>query len=236
MAGRGDSATIEAHLSADGVNFGERDATLLRAVDRTGSLHAAADDLGRSYSRAHARLGDLEEAFGSLVQTQRGGSGGGGTKLTDRSRSLLLRFDRLRAAVDGVARAEETAFEGTVTDRSGTLATVETDAGRLRAVVPADVRSVSVAVRADAVTLHDPLEVPGPGATSARNRLEGVVTDVSPRNGTVIVRVDVGARTELAATVTQESATRLELTPGRETLASFKATATRAVPREPSGV
>lgn len=236
MVGRGDSATVEAHLSADGVRFGARDATLLRTVDRTGSLHAAADDLGRSYSRAHTRLAELEDAFGVLVRTQRGGSGGGGTELTDRCRSLLLRFDRLRAAVDGVARAEETAFEGTVTDRSGTLATIDTDAGVLRAVVPAEVRSVSVAVRADAVTLQDPRDMPGPGATSARNRLQGVVTDVTSRNGTVIVRVDVGTRTDLAATVTQESARRLQLRPGSEVLASFKATATRAVPREPSGV
>lgn len=236
MARHGDSATVQAHLSADDVQFGERDAGLLRAVDRTGSLHVAADDLGRSYSRAHARVRELEDVFGSLVRTQRGGSGGGGTELTNRCRSLLLRFDRLRAAVDGVARAEETAFEGTVTDRTGELATIDTEAGTLRAVVPADVQDVSVAVRADAVTLHDPMDVPGPAATSARNRLNGVVTEVNPRNGTVIVRIDIGRRTNLAARVTEESANRLQLRPGREVLATFKATATRAVPREPSGV
>lgn len=236
MPGGGDSASVEAHLSADEVRFSERDATLLRAVDRTGSLHAAANDLGRSYSRAHTRLAELEGAFGSLVETQRGGRGGGGTALTDRCRALLLRFDRLRAAVDGVARAEETAFEGTVTDRTGELARIETAAGPLRAVVPRDVRTVSVAVRADAVTLQDPENVPDPTATSARNRLEGVITKVTPRDGTVLVSVDVGTRTDLAATVTQESASRLQLGPGREVLASFKATATRAVPREPSGV
>jgi molybdate transport system regulatory protein len=236
MVGPGDSATVEAHLSADGLRFSERDATLLRTVDRTGSLHAAAEELGRSYSRAHTRLAELEDGFGSLVETQRGGSGGGGTVLTDRCRSLLLRFDRLRAAVDGVARAEETAFEGTVTDRDGDLATIDTDAGTLRAVVPTQVRAVSVAVRADAVTLHDPRDSPEPAATSARNRLQGFVTDVTSREGIAIVRVDIGTRAELAATVTRESATRLQLRPGSEVLASFKATATRAVPREPSGV
>lgn len=236
MIGSGDSATVEAHLSADGVRFSERDATLLRAIDRTGSLHAAAHDLGRSYSRAHDRLGELEGGFGSLVHSQRGGSDGGGTELTDRCRTLLLRFDRLRAAVDGVARAEETALEGTVTDRTGDLATIDTSAGTLRAVVPGAARAVSVAVRADAVTLQDPSDVPEPAATSARNRLQGVVTEVMPRAGTVLVTVDVGGRTELAATVTQESARRLQLASGREVLASFKATATRAVPREQSGV
>lgn len=226
----------DARVTADGVTFGERDATLLRAVDRSGSLHAATANLERSYSRAHARLADLEEAFGALVSSQRGGSDGGGTELTDRGRSLLLQFDRFNAALTGVAGTEESAFEGEIIDRTGDLATVETAAGPLRAVVPTAISSVSVAIRADAVTLHDPADVPDPEATSARNRLTGQVTSISRGPGTVSVTVDVGATHPLSATVTAESAQRLELEVDREVVAAFKATATRGVPRETAGV
>lgn len=236
MDERGYIEGADARVTADGVTFGERDAALLRAVDQSGSLHAAASVLERSYSRAHARLVDLEEAFGTLVSSRRGGSGGGGTELTERGRSLLLQFDRFTAVLNGVAGTEETAFEGTVTDRTGDLATVETTAGILRAVVPTDVNEISVAIRADAVTLHDPDDSPSPQATSARNRLTGTVTSVSGGPGTVSVRVHVGARHALWATVTSDSAERLALAPGREVVAAFKATATRGVPRETSGV
>jgi molybdate transport system regulatory protein len=225
-----------ARVTTDGVTFGERDAALLRAVDRSGSLHAATSMLERSYSRAHARLANLEEAFGTLVSSHRGGAGGGGTELTDRGRSLLLQFDRFNAALNGVAGTDETAFAGEVTDRRGELATVETAAGPLRAVVPTDVTSVSVAIRADAVTLQEPADVPDPEATSARNRLTGTVTTVTWGPGTVSVGVDVGAGHTLMATVTTDSARRLDLEPDRELVAAFKATATRGVPRQTSRV
>lgn len=236
MGHRGYVEGADARITADGVTFGERDAALLRAVDRSGSLHAATSRLERSYSRAHARLADLEEAFGTLVSSQRGGSGGGGTELTDSGRSLLLQFDRFNAALSGVAGTDETAFEGEVTDRTGELATVETAAGALRAVVPTDVTRVSVAIRADAVTVHDPDDVAPPEATSARNRLTGTVTSLTRGPGTVSVQVDVGATHPLSATVTTDSAKRLDLRPNRDVVAAFKATATRGVPRETSGV
>jgi molybdate transport system regulatory protein len=227
---------VQARVSAGGLTFGERDAALLRAVDRSGSLSQAAEALGRSYSRAHQRVQALESVFDTLVESTRGGDDGGGTTLTERGRALLTRYDRFRASLNGLAAAPETAFEGTVTDRQGDLATVRTAAGVLRAVVPTDATAVSVAVRADAVTLYEPADRPDPTATSARNSLEGEVASVSGAQGTVDVRVEVGGPQPLAAIVTRESADRLDLRPGRPVVASFKATATRGVAREPSGV
>ena len=224
-------AGFDASLRADGVAFGERDAELLRAVDDAGSLNAAASTLGRSYSRAHDRLTDLEDAFGSLVERQRGGSGGGGSTLTDRARELLAAFDRLRAGYSAIAETTETVFAGTVVDRDGELGTVDTDAGTVRALVPADADSVEVVLRADAVTLHDPADAPAGGATSARNRFSGEVVAVDRGESVGRVSVEVGADAPLVALVTVESLERLGLEPGREVVASFKATATRATPR-----
>ncbi|MFC7227895.1 TOBE domain-containing protein [Salinirubellus salinus] len=224
-------AGFEARLHADGVTFEARDADLLRAVDSEGSLNAAAAALERSYSRSHERLGDLEGAFGPLVERTRGGSGGGGSRLTDRARALLARFDRLRAEYSGVAAGAETVLEGEVLGRTGELATVRTGVGELRALAPDGAEAVQVTLRADAVTLHDPDEAPPAGGTSARNRLAGTVDGVDAGEAVARVAVDVGATDPLVALVTVESLERLDLRPGRPVVATFKATATRAVER-----
>ncbi|WP_135363551.1 TOBE domain-containing protein [Halosimplex halophilum] len=229
-------AGFEAHLRVGGGTFDERDAALLRAVAAEGSLNAAAAALGRSYSRAHARIGDLEDAAGPLVERRRGGSEGGGSRLTAEARELLAEFDRLRAALGGTAATERLVLDGRVTERDGDLVTVETDAGTVRALALADADDVRVAFRSDAVTLHDPESAPGGGETSARNRFRGEVSGVDRGDGTALVRIDVGASDPLAVRVTETSLERLGLEPGADVVASFKATATRATAAPGVGV
>ncbi|MFD1513756.1 TOBE domain-containing protein [Halomarina rubra] len=232
---------FEARLREGGETFEERDATLLRAVDEAGSLNAAANGLGRSYARSHERIDDLETAFGPLVERQRGGAGGGGSRLTANARRLLARFDRLRAALTGTAAVEETVLEGRVVAREGELTTVETVAGSVRALAP-DVDRVQVVVRADSVTLHDPAEAPPAGGTSARNRFDGRVARIDRGEAVALVTVAVGEgdapgddasvadSPTLAALVTIDSVERLALAPDRPVVATLKATATRATP------
>lgn len=229
---RSASAQFDAKLHGDGVTFESADVELLRAVDVAGSLNAAAGELGRSYSRAHKRLAALEEAFGPLVESRRGGDGGGGSVLTDRARGLLSRFERLRTAFSGVADVAETVLPGEVVARDGEVATIETPAGRLRALAPLEASAVTVTIRADTVTLYDPTAAPAPTATSARNRFEGVVRDVSAGESVRRVAVDIGGETPLLALLTAESSRELALAPSSAVVASFKTTATRATPRE----
>ena len=186
---------FDARLREAGTTFGDRDATLLRAVDDQGSLNAAASSLGRSYARAHERLDGLEDAFGPLVERQRGGAGGGGSHLTENARDLLARYDRLRTALSGTAAVEETVLTGRVVDRDGELATVETPAGRLRALAP-EADRVQVTVRADSVTLHAPDDAPSAGGTSARNRFEARVTGVDRGEAVALVTVAVDDQEE----------------------------------------
>lgn len=224
-------AGFDAQLRADDVEFTEKDATLLEAVDEIGSIHKAAEKLGRSYSRSHQRITALEEAFGTLVERQRGGPSGGGSTLTEHANELLSRFDRLRAGYSSVAETTEAVLEGTVEKRTGELGTVTTAAGQVRAIVPPDIETVQVGLRADSVTLHDPNETPAESATSARNRFEGHVLGINRGEAISLVSVDVGAEEPLSALVTEDSRQRLELEPGSRIVASFKATATRATPR-----
>ena len=59
-------AGFSTHLRIDGVTFDGDDAALLRAIEDHRSLNAAAEALGRSYSRAHQRVTDLESAVAAL--------------------------------------------------------------------------------------------------------------------------------------------------------------------------
>lgn len=226
----------EPFIETNGVEIDARDVEALRTVAASGSMNRAASELGRSYARIQQRIVELEEAVGPLVTRQRGGEGGGGSTLTPRARRLVDRFDRLRAEFAGLARAEESVFAGRVVDRSGALATVETAAGTVTALVPVDADAVQVSVRSDVVVLTAPDETPEPGGTSVRNQFHGRVSDVRTEEGIGRVTVDVGAETPLRALVTQTSLDRLELAAGEPVDASFKATATRAIPHEGDGV
>ncbi|MDZ7701573.1 MAG: TOBE domain-containing protein [Halobacteriales archaeon] len=223
-------AGFEARLGRGDTGFDARDAALLRAVDEHGSLNAAVEALGRSFAHAQRRVVALEEAFGRLVERRRGGAGGGGSELTDAARDLLARFDRLRAEFAGVAGAPHTVLAGEVVDRDGELASVDTPVGTVRALAPPDAAAVEVSVRADAVTLTAPGETPADDGTSARNRFAGTVAEVDAGETVATVTVSLDGGAELAALVTLASVERLGLEPGREAVATFKATATRAVP------
>lgn len=221
--------SFDTHLAANGETLDDRDVALLEAIDEAGSLNRAAEGLGRSYARAQRRVVELEEAFGPLVERTRGGSGGGGSRLTDEARDLLARFERMQAAASGIVEAEETVLAGTVLDREGELATVQTDAGRIRALVPADAERVEISIRSDAVTLTAPDATPEPAGTSARNRFVGTVREVAAGESIARVQVDVGTDDPLAALVTLASVEKLDLTIGAPVVTSFKATATRGV-------
>lgn len=217
-------------LAVDGETVDERDVAALRAIDEHGSMNKAAAALGRSYARIQRRVADLEETLGPLVTRQRGGAGGGGSELTAEGRELLARFDRLRAAFSGIARAEESVFPGRVLERGTVLGTVETDAGTVRAIVSGESEAVQVTVRSDAVALTTPAESPPPADTSVRNRFPGTVAAIQREGEIARVTVDVGAEEPLHALVTATSIETLDLAVGDEVVASFKATATRAVP------
>ncbi|WP_336342787.1 TOBE domain-containing protein [Halalkalicoccus ordinarius] len=223
---------VETRLAVGDVAVDARDVELLRTIDEHGSIHAAAEALERSYAHAQRRVVELEEATSPLVERRRGGSGGGGSTLTDDARELIARFERLETAADGLTATEETVLSGRVIERDGELGTVECGPGRVRALVPPAGDAVEVAIRSDAITLTAPEDAPSAEETSARNRFSGTVEEVDAGEAVARVGVDVGAETPVVALVTLASVRSLGLEPGREVVASFKATATRATPRD----
>jgi molybdate transport system regulatory protein len=224
-AGRGQAALIE-----DGVEFDGRDAALLRAVHAAGSVAGAASDLGRSRARALSRIEALEDAFGTLVERRRGGSGGGGSRLSGAGRDLLDRYDRLQAVLAATAQVPETVLDGTVTSVDGELADVDTAVGTVRGLHDGAAVGDAVQVRigADAVTVYTGDERVDPDSTSARNRLRGAVVGVEAGETVSTVRVGVGEEA-FRVLITAESAERLALDEGDEVAIRWKATATRVV-------
>ena len=216
-------------LAVDGVTIDQRDIEMLDAIDQYGSMHQAADALGRSYARLQNRVVEIEEVVGTITERQRGGSGGGGTKLTQTAHELRQKFNRHEAELEGVAQVTESVFAGTVRDRTGELATVDTEIGSILALVPQDTSEVQVTVRSDAVVLTKPDETPKSDGMSLRNRFTGTVDRLV--TGDVITRVTIQLTEDhtIQALITKESADRLALESGLPITASFKATAARGI-------
>ena len=82
-----------------GVALGPGKADLLQAIDETESLTAAAVRFGMSYKRGWNLVREMNAAFsGPLVETEKGGPGGGGSaRLTALGRHVLKRYRKMEA-------------------------------------------------------------------------------------------------------------------------------------------
>jgi molybdate transport system regulatory protein len=92
-----------------GARIGPGKARLLESIRDTGSISAAARDMGMSYKRAWLLLDSINQAFVEPVVTAAtGGSGGGGAILTPFGAEVLERYRRVhdqanRNATDDLA-------------------------------------------------------------------------------------------------------------------------------------
>ena len=85
--------------------FGEGPCRLLRMVEETGSLNAAAAAMDMAYTKALRLLKNAEAALGFPLTTRAiGGRNGGGSRLTDAGRAWLERYEAYRDACARVNR------------------------------------------------------------------------------------------------------------------------------------
>jgi len=87
---------------------GEGRLDIFKAIKRTGSLSAAARELGMSYRAVWGKVRATEERLGfKLVQGMAGGHKRGGTQLTEEGDQFVTRFEafdkRARSAVNELA-------------------------------------------------------------------------------------------------------------------------------------
>jgi len=95
------------------VVFGLGRVKILEAIQRRGSIHAAAKELGMSYRGVWGRIKATEERLGRpLLVRNIGGAAGGGSRLTSFAEALIQQFDELhRGVVHEADRLFESAFE-----------------------------------------------------------------------------------------------------------------------------
>ena len=74
--------------------FGPGMVTLLREVDRTGSLQKAAKSMNMAYSKAWKMLKGAEKEWGfALTNRETGGKDGGGSTLTPQAERLIQAYE-----------------------------------------------------------------------------------------------------------------------------------------------
>ena len=77
--------------------FGHGREKLLRLIRSTGSINAAAKEMGIPYRKAWTYLDTMEKRLGfPLVSRLKGGAGGGESTLTPQAVALLEKFDLLQ--------------------------------------------------------------------------------------------------------------------------------------------
>lgn len=87
--------------------FGHGMSEILKAVESTGSIKAAAHQLGKSYRYVWGRIKKAEEAIGqSLVDTRVGGRGSQRSYLTASASQLVADYDALRDRMFEVVQQE----------------------------------------------------------------------------------------------------------------------------------
>ncbi len=88
--------------------LGKGGADLLKAIEETGSLSAAAKSLGMSYRYAWSYIAKIEERMGEPVvfSTRGGRGGGGGMRLTELGRGLLRLYRRFENLLEKAMEQE----------------------------------------------------------------------------------------------------------------------------------
>ena len=98
--------TIRVDFGAFGY-LGPGKIALMELISKHGSISAAGKEMGMSYRRAWLLVDEINHIFREpLVETQMGGSGGGGARLTKLGRDVVGRYRAIEGAAATAAAAD----------------------------------------------------------------------------------------------------------------------------------
>ena len=100
------------------VAIGPGKADLLQGIAETGSITAAGKRLGMSYRRAWLLVSTMNACFRTpLVETEKGGSGGGGgARLSALGDEVLARYRRMERATEAAVADDMAALRASLAD------------------------------------------------------------------------------------------------------------------------
>jgi molybdate transport system regulatory protein len=91
---------------------------LLELISKHGSISAAGKEMGMSYRRAWLLVDEINHTFREpLVETQMGGTGGGGARLTRLGRDVVGRYRAIEGAAATAAAADLRALRASLPER-----------------------------------------------------------------------------------------------------------------------
>lgn len=97
--------------------LGPGKAELLERIRDSGSISAAGRAMGMSYKRAWMLVEEMNAAFAQpVVDSARGGAGGGGARLTDTGQTVLAEFRSLEAVTRSEGAAHIAALQALLRD------------------------------------------------------------------------------------------------------------------------
>jgi molybdate transport system regulatory protein len=92
--------------------------TLMELISKHGSISAAGKEMGMSYRRAWLLVDEINHIFREpLVETQMGGSGGGGARLTKLGRDVVGRYRAIEGAATVASAADLRSLKGSLPSR-----------------------------------------------------------------------------------------------------------------------
>lgn len=104
----------------EGQFLGPGKADLMEGIERCGSIAAAGREMGMSYKRAWELIGALNAMFRApLVESTRGGPGGGGAVLTDLGCDVLAQYRAFEGEAAAAGAAQLDALVGQLRDIPG---------------------------------------------------------------------------------------------------------------------
>jgi molybdate transport system regulatory protein len=108
-------------LLGEATALGPGKVDLLEAIGRTGSISAAARELGMSYRRAWLLVDAINNAFPEpLVDTATGGRGGGGATVTAFGNEVQRRYREIEAKATRSIREELDGFAKLLSGKGST--------------------------------------------------------------------------------------------------------------------
>ncbi len=104
-------------LFGDDIMLGPGKADLLERIRKTGSIAAAGRSMSMSYKRAWSLVEEMNRAFREpLVDSTRGGSSGGGARLTDAGETVLAHYRTLEGITATAGASEIEALRSMLSD------------------------------------------------------------------------------------------------------------------------
>jgi molybdate transport system regulatory protein len=205
------------------------DIALLAALDRDGSVVAAARAVQISRDRAVYRLARLRtRAGGPVVASRQGGRKGGWTGLTARGRAVLTGGAEAAAWPERARPPKHQSLTGVYRSEPEPMLFASDGFSAAVAFVARDGERVTVTIDPEAIVV-----ALGPLRSSARNAWPGVVEEVrTPSGGVPSGRRELAVRVgrhRLTVAVTERSVRSLGLRRGRRVTLLAKATALRPV-------